>query len=211
MQSFCILKKKIMPTNLNALIRYKTINSCLYGGRRRWMIKELCEACSAALADARGRYESISERTLRGDIHDMRSDILGFNAPIRQKNGYYYYEDPGYSILSIAITDTDLMKRMIRLLLEIRKQVEHPELEAVLEKLMTLLPCKPKLLPEYNLAEEPDSVHVFKINQTPLKDTGIHFSRSSDFMVPFTSWKDIFRVLGYLPEMKVLGKADGLE
>jgi hypothetical protein len=72
---------------LNALIRYKIINSCLYGGKRRWSIKELMERCFDALAEYRGRYESISERTIRDDIRVMRSDILGCNEPIEQQKG----------------------------------------------------------------------------------------------------------------------------
>jgi len=125
-----------MPANLNALVRYKTINSCLYGGVRRWSIEELIDACSSALGDARGRYGKVSERTIRDDIRVMRSDILGFNAPIMQIKGLYFYDDPKYSILSIGITDPGLIERIIKMLLEIRKDVSHPELEIVLKKLL---------------------------------------------------------------------------
>jgi hypothetical protein len=125
-----------MPANLNALVRYKTINSCLYGGLRRWSIEELIDACSSALADTRGRYGKVSERTIRDDIRVMRSDILGFNAPIKQTGGLYYYDDPKYSILSIGITDPGLIERIIKMLLEIKKEVKHPELEIVLKKLL---------------------------------------------------------------------------
>ena len=93
-----------MPANLNALIRYKTINSCLFGGKRRWSIQELIDACSEALAGDRGRYNPISERTVRDDLRVMKGDILGFNAPIVQEKGLYFYSDSQYSILSIKIT-----------------------------------------------------------------------------------------------------------
>jgi hypothetical protein len=127
-----------MPANLNALIRYKTINSCLMGGRRRWSIAELIDACSEALAESRGRYETISERTLRDDIRVMRSDILGFNAPIEQSKGLYYYSDPRYSIMSISISDSTLANQIIALLQELRTEVSHPELEVILDKLLLL-------------------------------------------------------------------------
>jgi len=127
-----------MPATLNALIRYKTINSCLYGGRRKWSIRELIDACSAALADARGRYEPISERTIRDDIRVMRSDILGFNAPITQEKGLYYYSDPQYSIFTLAITDPDLAARILSFLLKLRKEFKHPELESILDILRNL-------------------------------------------------------------------------
>jgi hypothetical protein len=103
-----------MPANLNALIRYKTINSCLYGGKRRWSITELKEKCSEALAEYRGRYDTISERTIRDDIRVMRSDILGYNAPVEQQKGLYFYTDPGYSIMSLSFTDSELIERIIR-------------------------------------------------------------------------------------------------
>ena len=124
-----------MPANLNALIRYKTINSCLHGGRRKWSIDELIDACSDALAESRGRYESVSERTVRDDIRVMRSDILGFNAPIEQNKGLYFYSDPGYSIMSVSITDSGLASQIINLLSELKTTVNHPELEGILEKL----------------------------------------------------------------------------
>ncbi len=121
-----------MPTNLNALIRYKTINNCLYGGRRRWSIRELIEACSAALSEYRGRYTTISERTIRDDIRVMRSEILGFNAPIAQKGGLYYYSDPNYTILTIRLTDKELMDKIVDLLYKLRSEIRHPELELIL-------------------------------------------------------------------------------
>jgi hypothetical protein len=127
-----------MPANLNALIRYKTINSCLYGGKRRWSIPELIERCSDALAEYRGLYKTVSERTIRDDIRIMRSEILGYNAPIEQKKGFYYYSDPDYSIMTISLTDSSLVERIIRFLDEIKPKVAHPELEIILEKLNNL-------------------------------------------------------------------------
>jgi len=132
-------EKKIMPANLNALIRYKTINSCLSGGKRRWTIDELRERCSEALAESRGRYTPVSERTIRDDIRVMRSDILEFNAPIKQEGGLYFYSDPGYSILSLSITDTGLAEQVLGLLMKLRDKVSHPEMEIIVAKLCRLL------------------------------------------------------------------------
>ncbi len=44
-----------MPVSLNVLIRYKTINSLLYGGIRKYDIYKLIDACSDAFYEARGR------------------------------------------------------------------------------------------------------------------------------------------------------------
>jgi len=138
LQPFCNEKRIIMPANLNALIRYKTINSCLSGGRRRWSIDELRERCSGALAENRGRYGSVSERTIRDDIRVMRSDILGFNAPIKQEAGFYYYSDPEYSILSLRITDEGLAVQILELLMKLRGMANHPEMEIIIERLCRL-------------------------------------------------------------------------
>jgi len=127
-----------MPANLNALIRYKTINSCLYGGRRRWDINELMNACSDALSETRGRYTPISIRTIRDDIRVMRSDILGFNAPIEQENGLYCYSDPEYSIQNLRITDAGLADKIYIFLLGLRSEMKHPEIEIILEQLCQL-------------------------------------------------------------------------
>jgi hypothetical protein len=127
-----------MPANLNALIRYKTINACLYGGKRRWSIEELRDKCSDALAEYRGKYDTVSERTIRDDIRVMRSDILGYNAPIVQKQGMYYYSDNSYSIMTLSLTDSVLIKRIIMFLGEIKTKVSHPELEIILDKLTNL-------------------------------------------------------------------------
>lgn len=127
-----------MPANLNALIRYKTINSCLFGGKRKWTIQELQDACSEALAESRGRYEGISERTIRDDIRVMRSDILGFNAPIVQEKSLYFYSDPQFSILNLRITDAGLADKIYTFLMGLRDETMHPELENILEQLCYL-------------------------------------------------------------------------
>jgi predicted DNA-binding transcriptional regulator YafY len=70
----------------------------------------LIEACSKAMEEHCGRYGGVSERTVRDDIKIMRSDILGFNAPIKSENGLYFYTNRNYSLASIFISDADLAK-----------------------------------------------------------------------------------------------------
>ena len=94
-----------MPANKNALIRYKTIDRCLRNRYRRWTIDDLVDACSDALYDMEGITKGISKRTVQGDIQIMRSDKLGYNAPIETYgNGYYRYSDPDYSISDTPLT-----------------------------------------------------------------------------------------------------------
>ena len=83
------------------------------------------EACSKALEESRGIYTGISERTIREDIRVMRSDILGFNAPIVQKDGNYSYGDKDYSIFHVTIKESGILARVLDFILEIRTEIRH--------------------------------------------------------------------------------------
>ena len=97
-----------MPASKNALIRYKTIDNCLRNRFRKWTLEDLIDACSDALSEFEGRDENVSRRTVQADIQMMRSDKLGYNAPIVVKeNKYYTYEDPDYSITNVPLTEQD--------------------------------------------------------------------------------------------------------
>lgn len=98
-----------MPVNRNALIRYKTIDNCLRRRNRRWTLEDLIEACSDALYEYEGIDKGISKRTVQMDIQMMRSDKLGYNAPIEvYENKYYRYSDPDYSITNSPLTEDDM-------------------------------------------------------------------------------------------------------
>lgn len=97
------------------------------------------EACSKALEESRGIYTGISERTIREDIRVMRSDILGFNAPIVQKDGNYSYEDKDYSIFNVIVRDKGLLSRILDFILEIRSEVDHPEMERIIENIAEII------------------------------------------------------------------------
>ena len=72
-----------MPANKNALIRYKTLDRCLRNKYRRWTLDDLVEACSDALYEMEGITSGVSVRTVQADLQVMRSDKLGYNAPLR--------------------------------------------------------------------------------------------------------------------------------
>ena len=113
-----------MPANKNALIRYKTIDRCLRNRYRRWTLDDLVEACSNALYDMEGITKGISVRTIQADIQIMRSDKLGYYAPIEvYDNKYYRYSDPDYSISNIPITteDYELVVRAINTINEFKE------------------------------------------------------------------------------------------
>ncbi len=98
-----------MPANKNALLRYKTIDNCLRNTGRRWTLDDLVTACSDALYEYTGKDEYLSTRTIQLDMQKMRSDELGYNAPIVVKDRKYYcYSDPEYSITNTPLTESDL-------------------------------------------------------------------------------------------------------
>lgn len=98
-----------MPANRNALIRYKTIDNCLRNRFRRWTLDDLMEACSDALYEYEGISKGISRRSIQLDIQLMRSEKLGYNAPIEvYENKYYRYAEPDYSITQSPLSKTDL-------------------------------------------------------------------------------------------------------
>lgn len=100
-----------MPANRNALIRYRTIDNCLRNRQRRWTLEDLITACSDALFEFEGIDNGISPRAVQLDIQNMRSEKLGYNAPIIVvEKKYYTYEDPVYSITNNPLSQADLNK-----------------------------------------------------------------------------------------------------
>ena len=111
-----------MPANKNALLRYKTIDNCLRNTGRPWTLDDLVRACSDALYEYTGKDEYLSVRTIQLDIQKMRSDELGYNAPIVvYDKKYYRYSDPEYSITNTPLTDDDL--RQMKDAVEVLKQL----------------------------------------------------------------------------------------
>ncbi|MBR3455148.1 MAG: hypothetical protein IKH26_07490 [Bacteroidaceae bacterium] len=111
-----------MPANKNALIRYKTIDNCLRNRYRRWTLDDLVDACCDALYEMEGISKGVCARTVQMDIQMMRSDKLGYNAPIEVYDRIYYrYADPDYSIsdMPLTIDDCKLIKKAIVLLARI--------------------------------------------------------------------------------------------
>lgn len=100
-----------MPVNRNALIRYKTMDACLRNRQRKWTLDDLIGKVSEALYEYEGIDKGISRRTVQADLQLMRSDKLGYFAPIVViDKKYYTYEDPTYSITNIPLSDGDLLR-----------------------------------------------------------------------------------------------------
>lgn len=98
-----------MPVNRNALIRYRTIDNCLRNRYKKWTLEMLIDACSDALYEYQGIDKGVSRRTVQADIEMMRSNKLGYEAPIVViDKKYYTYSDKAYSITNIPLTHQDM-------------------------------------------------------------------------------------------------------
>jgi len=98
-----------MPVNRNALIRYRTIDNCLQNRHRKWTLDDLIEACSDALYEFEGIDKGVSRRSVQADIEMMRSNKLGYEAPIIVVDKKYYtYRDKNYSITNSPLSQQDM-------------------------------------------------------------------------------------------------------
>ena len=130
-----------MPANKNALIRYKTIDRCLRNRYRRWTLDDLVDACCDALLDMEGITKGVCARTVQMDIQIMRSDKLGYNAPIVVYDKIYYtYADSDYSIteMPLSMDDCKLIKEAITLL-DNKDNLDTARAKMVLAKVKTRL------------------------------------------------------------------------
>ncbi len=98
-----------MPINRNALIRYRTIDQCLQNRYKKWTLDDLIDACSDAIYEYQGIDTGVSRRTVQADIEMMRSNKLGYEAPIIVTDKKYYtYSDKNYSIANSPLNQRDM-------------------------------------------------------------------------------------------------------
>ena len=127
-----------MALNKNALIRYRTIDKCLQNPYRKWTLEDLIAACSDALYEYEGKQVNVSRRTIQLDIQNMRSEKLGYNAPIEvYERKYYRYADPNYSLTDLPINESDLnvLMESVEMLKQFSDFSLFSELNGLLHKL----------------------------------------------------------------------------
>lgn len=147
-----------MPLNKNALIRYRTIDKCLQNKYRQWTLEDLIEACSDALYEFEGKKVSISKRTVQLDIQTMRSEKLGYNAPIEvYDKKFYRYADEDFTITDIPLTETDMnvLTETVEMLKQFKDFSLFSEVSDIIQRLE-------------------DKIYVEKTNNQPI----IHFDRN---------------------------------
>lgn len=131
-----------MPANKNALIRYKTIDNCLRNTYKCWTLNDLVDACSDALYDCEGISKGVSVRTVQMDLQTMRSDKLGYNAPIEvYDHKYYRYSDPDFSIMNMPMSENDyqVLHEAVDMLRQLDNFEQFAEMSDVVSRLQDKL------------------------------------------------------------------------
>lgn len=126
-----------MPKNKNAGFRFRVLDRCLKDKNRIWTIDKLIDELSSQLEENFG-ISSVSERTIKGDFNIMRSDPpRGYGAPIVVENGYYFYDDPEFSIHKVPLneTDTQNMNEAIAILKQFGEFPFCDELQGLITKI----------------------------------------------------------------------------
>jgi hypothetical protein len=197
-----------MPVNLNALIRYKTIDECLTNPYLECTIEVLTTKCSEKLAEFQGLETGISERTTRNDIRILRSDALGFNAPIVINKGIYSYDNPDFTLFGRPIKEVEILEEIQELLIE---EFDNIQNKNVLNLLLALSNITNKAIPRkfypsnndliycrsYGIRKRTymDELRTYTYHlKRPIKESGFkHFFKKREAEV--FSWKFIFEAL----------------
>lgn len=141
-----------MAINKLALIRYKIIDNCLRQKHRKWTLDDLIGKVSEGLYELEGIHSGVSTRTIQGDIQLMRSNKLGYNAPIVViKRKFYTYEDPNYSISNTPLSDSDLskMKDAVDILKHLNGFAYFEEMSDIIARLENNLSKQEDISPSY--------------------------------------------------------------
>lgn len=126
-----------MPTNLNAILRFRVLDKCLRSKEKTYHLPDLIEAVNNELS-VNGNTRTVSERTIYEDLKFMKDDIEGFNAPIHRTNELgYHYDNDKFSIFNITIgkNDLEILKDVLGTLKNISGKEQFKGMDAVISRL----------------------------------------------------------------------------
>lgn len=179
-----------MPVNLNALIRYKTIDECLTNTYLECTIEVFVLRCSEKLAEFQGLDTSVSERTIRNDIRILRSDALGFNAPIVISRGIYSYDSPNFTLFGRPIKELEILQDIQDILIE---EFDNIQNKNVLSLLLALSKITNKEMPRKFYPPESKVLYVKNFKEDTYKNESRiylnHLNKSSKGRV----FKNLFK------------------
>ena len=136
---FVFEKFDLMPINKNASFRYRILDQCFGNHYRRYTLSDLVETVSELMYEHFGNKKGVCRRTIQADIHIMRSmPPRGFGAPIICDDGFYFYEDEGFSIQNapLNVRDMQALIEISQLMQQFDFLPHHKMLRALYDKLM---------------------------------------------------------------------------
>ena len=129
----------LMPTNKNALLRYRILDRCFSDFSRKYEIDDLLDEVNEVLYDIANT--TVGLRQIRQDIRFMR-DRVSYNAPIKTyklvgKRQYYRYTDKDYSIFNneMSVEEVNNLRSTIEMLGKYRGIAGNAWLEEVISNL----------------------------------------------------------------------------
>ena len=127
-----------MAQGKNAYIRYKVLDRCFRDSRKRFFIEDLVKACNEELYNYDG--SSVSDRTIREDIHFMQRQAGGAIPLVTKREGhkvYYRYSDPNFSIKNLPMSqqEAELLSDTISMLSRFKGLPNHEWLEATIAQM----------------------------------------------------------------------------
>lgn len=181
-----------MPVNLNALIRYKIIDTCLQNRRYGCTLEELRESCTEALQEERSDKITISTRTIQDDIRVLRGDTLGFNAPIINEDGKYKYSNSSYFIGAIPLSQKMQLQVIYNELIEAKKNKDDIEIDDLIKKIGVILGNR---APEQENSDSDIFYNTPPINGLLFFQPAPDYNRKPSGKEISLVWGDVFKVL----------------
>lgn len=127
-----------MAQGKNAYIRYKMLDRCFRDSRKRYYIEDLLDACNDELYNYDG--SSVTERTIRDDIHFMQRQAGGGVPLVKKYDGhraYYMYSDRNFSIMDLPMSqsEVEMLSDTIQMLSRFKGLPNHEWLNATLAQM----------------------------------------------------------------------------
>ncbi len=126
-----------MPTNLNAILRFRVLDKCFRSKENIYHLPDLIREVNKELA-LTGVKKGVSERTIYEDIKFMKDDVEGFNAPIHRTNELgYHYDHEKFSIFNITLgkSDLEVLKDVLGTLKQISGKEQFKGMDSVITRL----------------------------------------------------------------------------
>lgn len=187
-----------MPTNKNALLRYKILDKCLGDYTKKYSFDDLLDEVNETLFDIIGKNTSV--RTLREDLRFM-SDRMTYNAPIKTypyegRKSYYRYSDRNYSIFKneLNIDEISMLSKTIETLSRFKGQADFYWIEETLNTLECKFGFKPNAKSLISF-DHNELLHGLKYLSTVIDATIYHHSLN----IHYLSYKNMERVFVFFP------------